>query len=248
MWRSRDILPFSNHICRQVILSNHKTLETVKLDVWEPQLGSNDQVINAISKCWNLKELLIRNVSFYNISDQSVQHLSKLKLLTSITFSKMDNVSPSAFASLFKQPHSINFTKIYLSACDGVNSTVVKTIAERCPYLIKLALHQPKSTYENLITAEDVMYLASKCVKLQVLDLCYTHTSIGKAIPKIVQYLPDLKSFKYCLNSSLHANAKAILATTFGWLVSHLEDFDVSVGLNSHLDETINGYRNNLKQ
>lgn len=160
----------------------------------------------------------------------------------------MDNVSPKAFANLFKQPHSKNYTKIYLSACDGVNANVVKTIAECCPSLIKLALHQPKSSFENLITAEDLIYLASKCVKLQALDLCYTHSSIGTAIPKIVQYLPDLRSFKYCLNSSNTTSSKVILATTFTWLVTHLDGFDINVGLNSHLDETINGYRNNLLQ
>ncbi|XP_065206966.1 F-box/LRR-repeat protein 21-like [Planococcus citri] len=231
----------------EVILKNHQTLETIKLDVWEPQLGSNDQVLNAISKCHRLNKLLIRNVSFYNISDHSIQQLTKLSHLTSLTFSKMDNVSPKSFANLFKQPHSKNYTKIHLSACEGVNSTVVRTIAKNCPNLINLTLHQPKATNGNLFTAVDLIYLASKCVQLRFLDLCYTHFSIGIAIPVIVYFLPNLKRFKYYLNSSSNPSSKFVSDTILKFLVSHLRDFDVKIGLNSHLDETITGYRCNLK-
>lgn len=224
----------------QVISNNKNTLETLKLDVWEPQLGSNDQLMEAIGTCHNIKCLMIRNLSFYRISDEAIKCLKELRRLSSLKFSKLENVTSSAFCELFGKFHAGYLQKIHLSACDGLCSRVVKIIASSCPHLMKIAIHQPKATEENLINSEDILYLASKCTRLQLLDLCYTHISIGQALAEAISYLPALKEFKYCSNSS---NERDSLNTIYNYLFVNLKDFNVALKCNSHMDKYVHGSR-----
>jgi hypothetical protein len=128
-----------------------------------------------------------------------------------------------------------------LSACDGLCGPVIKIIAASCPDLKKIAIHQPKATEENLIKSEDILHLSSKCVRLQSLDLCYTHISIGQTLAEIISYLPALKVFKYSSNTS--PDDRDSLITVYNYLFVNLKNFNVILKRNFHMDRYLSGIR-----
>lgn len=213
----------------------------MKLDVWQPQLGSYDQIIEAISACSNLTKLLLRNVAFYCVSDDSFSRLTKFKKLSTIVLSKIEKVTPQAYMLLFKQAQSKFLDKIILNACDGVNGPVVRTIADCCPALKKFGIHQSRTAESNLIQSDDILFFVSKCTRLELLDLCYTHQSVGKAIPKIILVSPRLLKFKFC--EYLSDDPEVLLISLFNIINRTAKDFSVNIGRNVNSDEYIIGIR-----
>lgn len=160
--------------------------------------------------------------------------------MTNIKFSNIENVTTKAFLSLFQQPQAKLIQKIHLKACDGINNIVIKTIAENCPNLLKLAVHELKST-DNSITSNDILLLAIKCPKLEFLDLCYTHKSIGKCMVQIISQMPALRHFEYCIDGNW--GDKEILTGIYNHLCMNLKNFNVVTKVNVHLDRCIVGTR-----
>lgn len=214
--------------------------------MWQPQLGSYNQIIEAISRCSNLSKLLLRNVAFYFVSDDSFSHLTRFKKLSTIVFSKIEKVTPQAYISLFKQPQSAFLEKVVLNACDGVNGLVVKTIGEYCPALRKFGIHQSKTAELNLVKSDDLLFFVAKCTKLEFLDLCYTHQSIGKAIPKIILLSPHLKKFKFC--EYLSDDPEVLLISLFNILERNARNFSINIERNVNSDEYIFGTRIDLPE
>lgn len=214
--------------------------------MWQPQLGSYDQIIEAISRCSNLSKLLLRNVAFYFVSDDSFSHLTRFKKLSTIVFSKIEKVTPQAYISLFKQPQSKVLQKIVLNACDGVNGLVVKTIGEYCPALSKFGLNQSRTAEVNLVKSDDILFFVAKCMKLEFLDLCYTHQSIGKAITKIILLSPHLKKFKFC--EYLSDDPEVLLISLFNIIDRNARNFSVNIVRNVDNDEYIIGIRKDLRE
>lgn len=199
-----------------------------------------NQVIEQIQWCTNLKTLLLINSSHNLVEDGNFCRLTELKQLTTIVLYHMEKITFTSMANLFKQPHSKFLSKIVLTSCDGVNADVVKTIADNCRDLKVFGLHQFRCIEADVIKANDILYLASKCSKLEKLDLRYTHRSVGFSLVKVIEYLTRLRCFKYCDRCR-----KNIMMPVLSILKKNVKGFkiDVRVWLNS--DNYICGITNN---
>ncbi len=229
------------HILLQIISSNNESLRTVKLDIWAPQFDSNDQIIEGLSACPNLEKLYLRNGSFY-INTNSLEPLAKLKKLTAIEFSEFEKITPQNFEQLFKQPQFKLLKKIVLRNCDGVDGAVIKAIADNCHDLNFFGVNQFKTAEINLIKSDDILYLAAKCKRIERLDLCYTHTSVGKALTKIVSQLPFLNKFVYC--DCCNNDSKILLTSVFNILIRNLKNFSIKLECNeTNFDKYLCGVR-----